>query len=432
MNRDDEIDYKSIVEWRRNFHRYPEVGWTEFRTTVTLVTLLREMGLLVHVGTKVINPSFVMGRDTKLVESAIESVKKTLSLDQQKILDEMQGYTGCVAVYDTGRPGKTVALRFDIDCLSVSENKSNDHYPVKQGFVSERDGFMHACGHDGHMSVGLGVAKWLAEYGEKSGLSGVVKLLFQPSEEGVRGAKPMAESGIMDDAQYFLGMHLGFIAKTKEIVVNPNNFLCTKKYDFRFFGVPAHAGAEPHVGVNALSGACNAATQMLGIPRHGKGMSRINVGVIRAGTSRNVIPAFGELQIEVRGETEEINTYMANQAERIAQGVALGHNLRLESELMGEAVDLNNDQEMVDMLSSLVNQDSSLINVPSRSFGGSEDATILAKRCQSNGGKSLFFVVGSNLAGGHHQSNFDFDESSLLIATKLFIASLLTLCESNK
>jgi len=424
MNKDIEIDYKSIVEWRRQFHRYPEVGWTEFRTTARLITDLRKMGLKVIAGTQVINPSYVMGRNMKLVNSALESVKNTIDV---KILEEMQGYSGCCAIYDTGKPGKTIALRFDIDCLSVNEDKSLNHYPVKEGFVSERDGCMHACGHDGHMSVGLGVAKWLSEYGEKSGISGVVKLLFQPSEEGVRGAKPMAESGIMDDVQYFLGMHLGFIAKSKEVVINPTSFLCTKKYDFRFYGVPAHAGAEPHVGVNALAGACNAATQMLAIPRHGKGMSRINVGVIRAGESRNVIPSYGELQIEVRGETEEINTYMSQQAERIARGVAMGHDLRLETELMGEAVDLNNDKEMVDMLSELVNQDTSLININTRSFGGSEDATILAKKCQSNGGKSIFFVVGSDLAGGHHQSNFDFDERSLLTATKLFISSLLKL-----
>lgn len=163
---------------------------------------------------------------------------------------------------------------------------------------------MHACGHDGHASIGLGIAKWLTENGNQ--LTGKVKIVFQPAEEGMRGGRPVAESGIVDDANYFLGMHLGFIAKSGEIVVNPNNFLCTTKVDFRFYGAPAHAGAEPHLGINALAGACHAATQMLGISRHGKGMSRVNVGVIRAGEDRNVIPSYGELRLKCAGKTKRL------------------------------------------------------------------------------------------------------------------------------
>src|SRR5699024_5816441 len=171
-----------------------------------------------------------------------------------------------------------------------------------------------------------------------------------PAEEGVRGARPMAESGIIDDADYFFGFHLGFIAKSGEVVVNPGNFLSTTKYDFRFYGAPSHAGAEPHLGKNALAGACHAAIQMLGISRHGEGMSRINVGVIQAGEGRNVTPAFGELQVEVRGENEKINQFMCQQVERIAKGAALSFDLRLETEIMGEAVDLTNDSELIQLL----------------------------------------------------------------------------------
>lgn len=414
------VNFSQLVAWRREFHRTPEAGWGEFVTTARLITELRKMGLDVIAGTRVINREFVRGRDVGIVEEGLKRARDK-GVDEA-LLAEMEGLTGCMATYDTGRPGATIALRFDIDCVNVQECSGITHPPAREGFTSGCAGLMHACGHDGHMAVGLGVAEWLSSSG--STLSGRVKLLFQPAEEGVRGARPMAESGIIDDVDYFMGMHLGFIAKSGEVVVNPNSFLCTTKYDFHFYGAPAHAGAEPHLGLNALAGACSAAIQMLGISRHGKGMSRINVGVIRAGEGRNVIPAYGELQVEVRGENEEINTFMAEQAQRVAAGSACSFGLRLENEVMGEAVDLQNDKDLVALLSGVVNQYPELTVIPERIFGGSEDATILAKRVQRRGGKSLYFIVGADLKAGHHRSDFDFDEKQLETACNLFIGCL--------
>ncbi|WP_159564296.1 amidohydrolase [Budvicia diplopodorum] len=414
------IDLSQLVTWRRELHRFPEIGWSEFTTTARLITELRGMGLEVLAGPNVINREFVRGRKADVVERGLAlAQERGIS---QALLDEMDGLTGCMAVFDSGKPGPTVALRFDIDCVAVQECAAGDHIPNSGDFASKSAGLMHACGHDGHMSIGLGIAKWLVE--NSRSLGGKVKLLFQPAEEGVRGARPMAESGIVDDADYFLGMHIGFIAKTGEIVLNPNNFLCTTKYDFRFYGAPAHAGAEPHIGRNALAGACHAATQMLGISRHGKGMSRINVGVIRAGEGRNVVPAYGEIQVEVRGEDESINTFMAEQVERMAKGVAQSFDLRLESEVMGEAVDLRNDPELIDLLADVVAQHPELTAVAQRSFGGSEDATILAKRVQRHGGKSIYFIVGADLKAGHHQAEFDFDEKQLKTSVELFVGCL--------
>lgn len=272
------------------------------------------------------------------------------------------------------------------------------------------------------ITIGLGVAHWLVDNKDK--VSGKVKILFQPAEEGVRGARAMAESGIADDANYFLGSHLGFIANSGEIVLNPTHFLCTTKYDFRFKGTPSHAGAEPELGRNALAGACHAATQMLGISRHGKGMSRINIGVLKAGEGRNVTPANAEMQIEVRGENEEINSFMAANAVRMAEGAAHSFQLEMESEVMGEAVDLTNDQELIDVMAKVVGKHPELTAIPTRPFGGSEDATVLAKRVQRCGGKSLYFIVGADRTAGHHQAGFDFDEQQLMTAVNLYTGCL--------
>lgn len=129
----------------------------------------------------------------------------------------------------------------------------------------------------------------------------------------MRGAAAIAASGVIDDADYFIASHIGFCADSGYIIANPKNFLCTTKIDIRYHGKPAHAGAAPHLGRNALLAAAHAVTQLHGIARHGEGMTRINVGVLKAGEGRNVIPTTAELQLEVRGENKAINDYMTEQ-----------------------------------------------------------------------------------------------------------------------
>ncbi|MGG4610290.1 amidohydrolase [Providencia sp. Me31A] len=417
------VTLEQLIAWRREFHQFPEIGWSEFLTTAKIVKHLRALNLEVKVGTSVINPEYAFGRQQKIVDKGLEVARQHHVSDE--LLKEMQDLTGCVAIFDSGKPGPTVALRFDIDCVGVTESTADEHTPKKCNFSSCHPGEMHACGHDGHISIGLAVATWLVANKDK--LNGKVKILFQPAEEGVRGARAMAESGIVDDVDYFLGSHLGFIANSGEIVINPTHFLCTTKLDFRFKGVPSHAGAEPELGINALAGACHASTQMLGISRHGKGMSRINVGVLRAGEGRNVTPAYAEMQVEVRGENEDINRFMSENAIRMAEGSAHSFQLEMEYEVMGEAVDLQNDQQLIDVLTSVVQQHSELTAIATKPFGGSEDATILAKRVQRCGGKSLYFVVGADRTAGHHQANFDFDEKAMLTAYNLYIGCLTSL-----
>jgi aminobenzoyl-glutamate utilization protein A len=411
-------DLKTLVEWRRDFHRFPEIGWAEFVTTAKLIERLEGMGYTVLAGRQVINPEFVRGRQTSVVEKGLAAAKARGI--PEAMLRRMDGLTGCAAIFDSGKPGPTIALRFDIDCVNVQETDDPGHLPRKEGFASENPGYMHACGHDGHMSIGLGIAQWLMDH--RGELKGRVKLLFQPAEEGVRGARPMAESGVLDDVDYFAGAHLGFIASSGVVVAAPTSFLCTLKIDLRFKGRPAHAGAEPHKGKNALAAACHAAVQMLGIPRHGEGMSRINVGVLRAGEGRNVIPSSAEMQIEVRGENDEINTYMTEEVMRLARGVALGFDVEMTSEIMGEALAFVCDEDMADHVAAVARTGPGVTEGLRETIcGGSEDATILARKVQSHGGKAVFFVVGADLKAGHHQERFDFDEQQLLVGFEMCI-----------
>ena len=402
--------HDELISTRRHLHTMPEEGWSEFTTTAYIVEKLRKLGYEVLMGKKVINPDNCLGRSQKVVEAGLAYARKNGV--SEELLKEMDGLTGCVGVMDTGRPGPTLAIRFDIDCVPVTESTDADHIPAKEGFCSTRPGLMHACGHDAHTSTGLAVAHWFADH--KDEMKGKLKILFQPAEEGVRGAAGMAASGIVDDADYVLGAHIAMMCKTGELSVKPYGFLCTTKLDVTYTGRPAHAGVEPNAGRNAMAAACNAFVQLLGIARHGSGMTRINVGQLIAGEGRNVIPSHALMKMEVRGETGDINQYMYDAAVAIIKGCAISQGCEYKIEKMGEAVDLTNDEELVDVLTKAGEAvEGMTVRKDPMNFGGSEDATILARRVQAHGGKAALFVIGANRPSGHHTSKFDIDEKAL-------------------
>lgn len=402
--------HDQLINIRRQLHQNPEEGWSEFTTTAFLVTTLRGYGYDVLTGRKVVAPEACLGREESVVKAGLERARRNGV--SEELLSEMEELTGCVAVLDTGRPGPTLAIRFDIDCVPVTECTDDTHVPAKEGFISKNPGFMHACGHDAHMSMGLAVAHWVMDNKDK--LSGKIKILFQPAEEGVRGAAGMAASGILDDCDYFLGSHVAMSAKSGEIATNLYGYLCTTKLDVTFHGKPAHAGACPQEGRNALTAAANATVQMMGISRHSGGMTRINIGQLIAGEGRNVIPSKAVMKLEVRGETGEINQYMVDQVTNICKGIAMSFGVTYEMRKMGEAVDLTADQELVDILNAAGRATPGITVVDKDlNFGGSEDATILARRVQAHGGKAAFFLWGSDRPSGHHTSTFDIKESDL-------------------
>lgn len=140
---------------------------------------------------------------------------------------------------------------FDMDCVDVDEAHEAGHRPclMKAGQVSN-PGHMHSCGHDGHTTMGIAVCNWIQENLDQ--FCGTIKVVFQPAEEGVRGARPMTETGIFDDVDFFFGNHLGFNLPTGTISPEPGVFLASTKLDATFTGLAAHSGADPQKGKNAL------------------------------------------------------------------------------------------------------------------------------------------------------------------------------------
>ena len=302
-----------LIARRRDLHTHPETGWTEFRTASLIINELKALGYEVHFGAEVVAEKSMMGRPS--VKELEAYMKRAITEGADPVLVEKMagGKTGVVGILDTGRPGKTVAFRFDMDCNDVEEEKGEGHRPAAEGFCSTHAKAMHACGHDGHVTIGLAVAKLLKE--NMDALNGRIKLIFQPAEEGVRGALAMVDAGVVDDVDFLFGGHIGFkCTQADTLVTMTDGFLATTKMDAEFHGVSAHAGAAPEEGKNALLAAAQAAISLSTISRHSQGSSRINVGVLNAGTGRNVVPDIASMKIETRGGNTVINEFMVKEA----------------------------------------------------------------------------------------------------------------------
>ena len=402
-----------MVERRRDLHRHPETGWTEFRTASMIIGELKKLGYDVKFGADVIDEKSMMGvpSEAELADYMQRAINE--GADPELVKKMAGGKTGIVATLKTDKPGKTVAFRFDMDCNDVEEERCDEHRPAKEGFASEHKKAMHACGHDGHVTIGLSAAKLLAA--NKARLAGTVKLVFQPAEEGVRGAFAMMNAGVVDDVDYLFGGHIGFKATADNCLVTmTDGFLATTKLDAEFTGVSAHAGAAPEQGKNALLAAAQAAISLNTIPRHSKGSSRINVGVLNAGTGRNVVPDIAAIKLETRGATTEIDEYMVTEAKRILNACAAMYDVKVKITMAGAAPACFADKELGHEVAELIEEKCHYDEVVEYvDMGGSEDCGYFMERVQQHGGRALYMMYGTKIAAGHHNSHFDFNEDCL-------------------
>jgi aminobenzoyl-glutamate utilization protein A len=303
----------------------------------------------------------------------------------------------------------------------VLENTEAAHLPAREGFGSTRPGRMHACGHDGHTAIGLGVASVVPALAKN--WRGKLKLIFQPAEEGCRGAKSMVAAGVLNDVDHYFATHLGIsLNETGAVACGTDHILATTKLDATFRGVAAHAGVDPHVGRNALLAAATATVQLHAIARHGAGASRINVGLLEGGSGRNVIADHAVLKLEVRGETTPICAWMAVEAERVLRAAAAMHGVEITVENMGEAGSAPCDAAARAVVRRAAEKSGATRIVEFSPLGGSEDATLMMDAVQARGGQSTYLLVGTPLPAGHHHPRFDIDEAALPKAVALHVA----------
>ncbi len=406
----DPSSLETLVALRRTIHRTPEAGWTEFVATARIAESFRKFGWSVLWGPQFIDAQYVRGREAR--SAAIGQEMARASGVPESIMRSMGDFPGLIAEIDTGRPGKTVAVRVELDALRIEEPKDLNHRPYLEGFSSQRVGFMHACGHDGHQAVAVELGRFVTANLKR--FSGKIRFIFQPAEEGSRGAYPIVKSGQLDDVDVILCAHLGVDIPAGTVVAAPEKFLCTTKIDLEFMGSPSHAGMQPQLGRNALLAAANTAVNLMALPRHADGMTRVNVGTLHAGEGRNVVPSYATMEVEVRGENAAINAQLTAEALQRASGFASAFGVKCRHQIVGEAIDFTPDESISQLIAVCARRargcSDVLVTLP---YNGSDDGTLMMRAVQDHGGRAGYFMVGAAIRGSHEHAAIDFDEANL-------------------
>lgn len=373
-----------IVKTRRDLHLIPEPAYTEKKTADYVARYLKSLKLDVHTG--------------------------------------IARY-GVVGVMDTGKPGKTLLIRSDMDALPITEETGRE-------FASTHAGAMHACGHDGHMAMVLGAATALSKLKDK--LKGTLKFLFQPAEEGPGGAKPMIEQGVMETptVDYAVGCHLWPAIAEGTIGVKAGPLMAAMdRFDLRIIGRGGH-GAMPHLCVDALevgTQVINALQRIVSRQMDPLRPSVVTVGSFHAGSTFNVIPGEAEICGTTRTFDRDVWNTWPERLDKIIGGVC---------ESMGAGYDLKysqgyppllNDPDMAQVVAHCAQKVVGKEHViePESTMGGEDMAFYLEKT------KGCFFFLGAGREGCApiHNSRFDFNEDVLLLGVETYCRIALDLLE---
>ena len=413
-------------ELRRTFHRVPEPAWREFYTTSLLVDELERIGVdELAIGRDAMDPAERMAvpSDASLETWFDRARERGARAD---VLDATEGgYTGVVAVLERGS-GPTVGLRVDIDGLWIEEASDETHQPAVEGFRSEHPGLMHACGHDAHMTIGLGVLEAVVE----SDFTGRFVVFFQPAEEQGGGGKPMAAGPYASELDYLLAVHVGLDHPTGEVVAGMVRPLAMSHLEVEVRGRSAHAGKAPQDGANAIQALATAIQNAYAIPRHGDGLTRVNVGRIEGGTASNVIAERARAEAEVRGETTALMQYVKERFVSTVEAAATMHGCEADVRVHSESPRADSDEELAALVYEVAEGHPAVSStLRTADFGASEDATYLMQAVQRNGGLASYVIVGTDHPGSHHTPYFDVDERSLEIAVDVLSGSIERLAD---
>jgi len=376
-----------LVALRRALHQHPELAFEEHETAKAVAAFLSRLGLKYKSGV---------------------------------------GRTGVVALIEGARPGKTVGIRADMDALPIQEQTGLP-------FASQVPGKMHACGHDVHTVIALGVAAALSEM--QSELAGRVKLIFQPAEETLSGAQAMIADGVLDDPKMdlMLGYHNWPAVEAGKVGYNAEVVMASADaFDITLKGREGH-GAHPHMGIDALAAAAQLVSQLQTIvSREVKPISPavLTVGELHAGTARNIIAGTATLKGIVRtmeaGLAEKIEQAMRRMLEGIKTGMRVDYTLDWKR----VAPALRNHKPTLERLLKSARETLGAENVhelPEPSMG-SEDFAWFAEKLPA-----AHLRIGSKIAGldtAIHRANYDCNDLAIPVGVRVMTRAVLELSSS--
>lgn len=372
-------------ELRRDFHQHPEIGLKEFRTADIVAKQLASLGMEVQTGV---------------------------------------GQTGVVGILEGNAPGPVILVRFDMDALPIQEETGAE-------YASLNPGLMHACGHDGHVAIGLTVARILNTF--RKDFKGTVKFIFQPGEEGLGGAEKMIADGILDNPHpdFALGMHVWNEKPVGWVGIVPGPVMAAADiFTVRIVGKGGH-GAVPNLTNDAVVAAAQVVNALQSIVSRNISPLKtgvVTVGSIHGGEAFNVIPSEVMLKGTLRTFEREVRDVVVRRFDEIAVSVALGMGCQAEVDIQSITPAVVNDPEITSRVqqvaAGLLPKDE--LDFKATTMGAEDMAFILQKI------PGCYIFIGSankerRLDAPHHSSHFDFDESILPKAVGLMAASTLEL-----
>ena len=373
-----------LVSWRRDFHRHPETAFEEHWTSSVLRKFLDDHGIPVQVMAK----------------------------------------TGLCGVLKGKPGGKTVALRADIDALPLKEAGDKE-------YISENPGAAHACGHDGHMAILMGVIELLGR--RKDAFRGNVVFLFQPSEERIPGgAKLMIEEGALDGVDAIFGLHLWQPLATGVVgLVKGAMMAQPDKFTIRIQGKGGH-GSMPHQTVDPILVASHLVVNIQSIVSRNVDPLKpavVSFGTIEGGTIYNIIPDRVALTGTVRSFESDVQELSENRLKGITDSTCLAFGATADFLYEKGYPPVVNDESMVDFVSRTASElfGERRVQEIDPVMGGEDFAYFL----QEVPGAFMFVGMGDGMEFPHHHPAFDIDEKALPQATLLMTAIALEYLEQN-
>ena len=367
---------KMIIDWRRDFHQFPELSFQEHRTGDVIADELRSMGL---------EPKVKVGK------------------------------TGVTADLKFGN-GPVIGLRADMDALPIQETSGLP-------FSSQNDGVMHACGHDGHMAMLLGAAKALTQ--KDNQYNGTVRFIFQPAEEGEGGARYMIEDGCLEGIDEIYGIHVWNYQPVGEVGVKDGPVLAAADmFDIKIKGIGGH-GAAPQGTVDSVVVASYLVQALQTIVSRNTNpleSTVISIGKINGGSNFNIIADQVSLSGTARAYSEENRNLIKTRMEEIIKGVEKTYNANITFDYKdGYPPTINHVGPTQKVLKAAEKVVGDKAGMPYLSMGGEDFAYYLKEK------PGCFFFVGSApneqelFETPHHCSHFTMDERALLVGPSIYL-----------
>jgi amidohydrolase len=374
-----------LAELRRRLHQHPELAFEEHETAKAVAGFLTRLNIPFKAGV---------------------------------------GKTGVVAILEGAKPGRTIAIRADMDALPI-------HEQTGLAFASKVAGKMHACGHDVHTVIALGVAATLAEL--RDSLHGTVKFIFQPAEETLSGANAMIADGVLEERpklDLILGYHNWPAVQAGKVGYNATAVMsAADAFDITLKGRDGH-GAHPHLAVDALAAGAHLVSQLQTI------VSRevkpnwpavLTIGEFHAGRARNIIAGNAELKGIVRTMEPGLSEKIEAAVRRMLEGLKTGMRVDYTLDWKRMAPPLRNDKRILDQLLKSARAalgEENVLELPEPSMG-SEDFAWFAQRVPA-----AHLRIGSKIDGletAIHRSNYDCNELAIPVGVRVLARAALDL-----